>query len=93
MSELNDFLNKVGAAVQRTADKVNTEVTIAAQEQKVKEYYQALGKLYYQRSQVGPYYEGEEFEQLVKKIREGLDRIAVLRGNQTVYPEEDFVDL
>ena len=90
---MNDFLDKLGAAVQRTAQKVETEVSIAAQEQKVKEYYQALGKLYYQRSQVGPYFEGEEFDELVAKIKDGLHRIDILRQNQKVHPETDFVDV
>lgn len=86
---MNDFFDKLGAAVQRTADKVSTEVNVAAQEQKVRELYQALGKLYYQRCQSGGNFEGPEFDELVHKVREGLVRINHLRNSQTVDPAND----
>ena len=43
---MNDFLNKLGAAARHAAGTVNTELNIVVHEQKVREQYLALGKLY-----------------------------------------------
>ena len=44
---MNDFFDKLSAAARRTADTVSAEFNVAAEEQKIRESYQALGKLYF----------------------------------------------
>lgn len=81
---MSDFFDKLGAAARRAADNINTDLTIAAQEQKVKEAYQALGKLYYQHVSTGLVAEGDAFNQKMKAAEEALARIAQLKEHRDV---------
>ena len=81
---MNDFLSKMGAVARHTANTVSTDLSIAAHEQRAREAYQALGKLYYNYLSSGLEPEGEAFDQKVAKITEELNRIKELRSQKTV---------
>lgn len=84
---MSDFFDNLGAAAKRTAGKVNTQVAIAAQEQKAKDAYQILGKLYYQAIQAGAAPEGPDFDRAIAQAKNALDRINQLRAQENVAPE------
>ena len=93
---MSDFFDKLGAVARRAADTVSTEVNVAAEEQKIKESYQALGKLYYQASQSGGEFLGPDFADHCRRIEASLKRIKELKDRRDVDPgnyaeEEDFV--
>lgn len=81
---MSDFLDKLGAAARRAADTVSTDLSIVAHEQKVREGYQALGKLYYRYVSSGLAPEGVEFDQQVALVAGELDRIAQLKAHKDV---------
>ena len=60
-----NFFDNLGAAARRTADKVNTQVSIAAQEQKAREAYQALGKICYQMTKARVDAKDLDFEMMI----------------------------
>lgn len=84
---MTDFLDKLGAAARRAADTVSTEVSIAAQEQRIRESYQALGKLCYQAAREGKELGGAEFAEYYAKIDGCMERIAELRASKNVTVE------
>ena len=84
---MNDFFDKLGAAARRAADSVSTEVSIAAQEQRIRESYQALGKLCYRANKEGTALAGPEFAEHYARIDECLKRIAELRDSKKVTVE------
>lgn len=92
---MNDFFDKLGAAAKRAANTVSTEVSVAAEEQKVREAYQALGKLYFQAKRTGKELTGEQFDEQCAKVEASLKRINELKNNKDVTgvyaEEEDFV--
>lgn len=93
---MSDFFDKLGAAARRTADTVNTQVSIAAEEQRVREAYQALGKLYYQAVKAGKTPEGDDFDAVMARAAAALKRIQELKARKNVAPtaeDEDFVDV
>lgn len=93
---MNEFFDKIGAAAKRAADSVATDVSVAAQEQKIKEAYQALGKLYFQAKRAGKETEGLEFADQCRRIEGYLKRIEELKSRKDVTGyafDEDFVDI
>lgn len=86
---MSDFFEDLGKAVRRVANNVSTEVSVAAQEQRVREAYQALGRLYYENVQAGKVPEGQEFDAQVSKIRALLANIHETRRSQNV-ADADF---
>ena len=93
---MNDFFDKLGAAARRAADSVSTEVSVAAEEQKIREAYQALGKLYFQANRDGKELTGPDFAEQCVKVDESIKRIKELRQRKDVTgesyaEEEDFV--
>lgn len=93
---MNDFLDKLGAAAKRAADSVSTEMNVAAEEQKIRESYQALGKLYYQASRNGAEPSGPDFADHCRRIDAAIKRIKELRDRkdvtgETYAAEDDFV--
>lgn len=86
---MNDFFDTLGAAARRAADSVCTEVSIAAHEQKVKEGYQALGKLYYRYVSSGMMPEGSEFDGIMARVAEELAEIDRLRKQRDVTADRD----
>ncbi len=81
---IESFFNKVGAVARRTADAVANDVNIAAEEQKVRDAYRDLGKLYYQAVQTSTLPAGKEFDAQVLVIQEGLEKINQLRQKNRV---------
>lgn len=94
---MSDFFDKLGAAAKRAAGTVSTEVSVAAEEQKIREQYQALGKLYYQAIGMGKAPAGEQFSACCDRIRTSFQRINDLKSANDVtgstVTEDDFVDL
>lgn len=93
---MNDFFDKLGAAAKRAADSVGTELNVAAEEQKIREGYQALGKLYYQASRSGAEPSGPDFADHCRKIDAAIKRIQELKDRKNVTGEpyagdDDFV--
>ena len=84
---MNDFFDKLGAAARRAADTVSTEVGVAAQEQRIREAYQALGKLCYKAHKEGVAPVGAEFDACYDKIDLCMKRIDELRDNQKITVE------
>ena len=89
---MNEFLDKLSAAAKRAADTVSTEVSVAAEEQKIREAYQALGKLYYQASRDGRELTGEAFATQIAKVDASLARIKELRDRTNVASDVTAVD-
>lgn len=85
---MSDFFSDLEHAVRRVASNVSTEVSVAAQEQKVKEAFQTLGRMHYNAVQQGVAPEGAEFEAQVAKIRTMLANINETRHNQNVTGED-----
>ena len=79
---MSDFLNKLGDVTRHAANKVGTELNIVAHEQRVREAYQALGKLYYNYVSSGVLPEGDAFDEKVAVITEELKRIKELRDQK-----------
>ena len=93
---MNEFLSKLGAAAKRAADTVSTEVSVAAEEQKIREAYQALGKLCYQANKESKALGGEEFDAQYAKVDAAMARIKELKDRKNVTSDpvaddEDFV--
>lgn len=80
---MHDFFDKLGAAAKRAASTVASEVNVAAEEQKVKECYLALGKLYYQAVKEGMEPAGAAAE-YCDRIDASLRRIADLKDGRKV---------
>ena len=81
---MNEFLNKLSAVAKRTADTVSTSVNVAAQEQKIKEAYQAVGKIYYQANRSGVEADNLAIADEFRKIDECLKRIGELKSKEDV---------
>ena len=94
---MEEFLNKLGAAAKRAAGSVATEVNVAADEQKIKELYQSLGKLYYQTSRRGGDLNGANFADYMRQIDAVKRHITELRNRKNVtdvyVSNDDFVDV
>ena len=81
---MSDFFSKLEAAAKRTVNSVSNEVSIAAEEQKLRESYQILGKLYYQAKAAGQEPGGADLEDCCRKIQASLDRINDLKQANNV---------
>lgn len=79
---MSDFFSDLESAVKRVASSVSSEVTLAAREQKVREAFQTLGRMYYKSIQSGEGAETSELTQQVQKIETLLQEIDELRANQ-----------
>lgn len=92
---MNDFFDKLGAAAKRAANAVSTEVSVAAEEQKIREAYQALGQLYFKAKRTGKETDGLDFADQCRKVEASLKRINELKRTNNVTDiyadEEDFV--
>ena len=80
---MSDFLNKLGDVTRHAANKVGTELNIVAHEQRAREAYQALGRLYYNYVSSGLAPEGEVFDEKMEKIAGELKRIKELRSQKS----------
>lgn len=84
---MNDFLNKLSAVAKRTADTVSTTVNVAAEEQKIKEAYQAVGKLYYQANRNHTEVDNLAVADQFRAIDECMKRIEQLKDKKDVTGE------
>ena len=76
---MNDFFNKLEAAAKRVASNVSSEVSIAAEEQKLRESYQILGKMFYRAKAAGLEPDSPDIAECCKKIAASLERIETLK--------------
>ena len=81
---MSDFFDNLGKAVRKVADNVSTEVSAAAQEQRLKEAYQALGRMHYEAAQAGNTAAGAEFDAQMAKINDLITSIREIRQAQNV---------
>ena len=81
---MSDFFGDLGKAAQRFANSVSTEVSVAAQEQRLKEAYQALGRMHYEAAQAGNTAAGAEFDAQMAKINDLITSIREIRQAQNV---------
>ena len=81
---MSEFLNDLGKALHWAADTVATEVSVAAQEQRVKDTYEAIGRLYCQAVSEGQEPTGEAFDQQVKRVNILREKIRKTRESQKV---------
>ena len=92
---MNELFDKLGAAAKRAANAVTTEVSVAAEEQKIREAYQALGKLYFKAKRTGGELDGIDFADQCRKVESSIKRINELKRSKNVTDlyadEEDFV--
>ncbi len=77
---MNNFFDDLGAALKKTADDVQTSVTIAAREQKLREAFQKLGRLHYRAVRQGFEPNNPEIEETISEIQALQKEIADLRG-------------
>ena len=90
---MSDFWNDLSAAVKKAANDVSTEVSIAGKEQKLKEEFQILGRLYYRAHKQGKELHGPEFSAQLEKIGLLVQEISHLRDSKRVPTDADFADL
>ncbi len=81
---MNDFFDRLGSAAQRVADNVNTEVRIAAQEQKLKEIYQALGKHCFYAQRNGQRVKTQVYADYCRQAEECLTKLNELKSLKNV---------
>lgn len=86
---MSDFFDDLSKAFRKAADSVTAEVSVAAQEQRLKEAYQALGRLYYEAVQAGKEPQGEDFDAQMSRIRALIANIHETRRSQNV-TDSDF---
>ncbi len=77
-----DFFSDLESAFKRVASTVSSEVTLAAREQKVREAFQTLGRMYYKALQEGAATDSDELRQQANKIHALLQEIDEMRANQ-----------
>ena len=83
---MSDFFDDLGKAFRRAANSVSTEVSVAAQEQRLREAYQALGRLYYEAVQAGKSPESQDFDVQISRIR------ALIANNHETRRNRDVAD-
>ena len=89
---MSDFFDRLGAAAKRAANTVSTEVSVAAEEQKIREAYQALGKLYFKAKRTGGQTEVIDFADQCRKIEASMKRFKELKKSKNVtdiYADEE----
>ena len=81
---MNNFFDDLSKAVNRVANNVSTEFSVAAQEQRLREAYQELGRLHYEAVQAGKTPDGDAFVAQMTRISTLLGDIQNKRRNQHV---------
>ena len=82
MSDFDTIVDKLGSAAKWAAGSVSVSVSIAAEEQHIREAAQLLGKLYYRAKRSGQELDGPDFADQCRKIDACLKRIDELRSRQ-----------
>lgn len=85
---MSDFFDTLGAAARKAASSAATQISIAAEEQKVRQAYQAIGKLYYRQTKNGGSLTGDEFDARIAAADAALERIRSLKDAKTVEPDD-----
>lgn len=107
MSNFDTLLNRAAsvaqtaaAATKRAANSAKLSISIAAEEDKIKAAYQALGKLYYQDKIAAAVPAGPAYDEQLSRIEAALQRISELRSQRDVaspandtVTDSDFADL
>ena len=78
------FFEDLGKAVSRAANSVSTEFNVAAQEQRLREAYQELGRLHYEAVQAGSLPDNPAIAAQMDKVSDLLRSIQELRRAQNV---------
>lgn len=81
---MGNIFDDLGKAVTRVANSVGTEFNVAAQEQRLKEAYQVLGRMHYEAIQAGMVTSGAEFDAQMDKISGLIAAIRDMRQAQNV---------
>ena len=93
---MSDFFDTLTAAAKRTVSSVTNEVSIAAEEQRIREIYRTLGRLYFKAQRSGKPTDSPEIRDCCKRIEASLKRIQELKQStrvSDVYAEEtDFAE-
>ena len=79
-----NIFDDLGKAVTRVASSVGTEVHVAAQEQRLKEAYQVLGRMHYEAVRAGNVPAGAAFDAQMETISALIAAIRELRRAQNV---------
>jgi len=87
---MSDFFDDLSKALRKAADNVTAEFSVAAQEQRLKEAYQELGRMHFEAVRAGNAPQGEAFDAQLAKIRALINNINQTRRNQNV-TDSDFV--
>jgi hypothetical protein len=89
---MGNFFDDLGNAFKKLADDVSTEVSVTAKQQKAKEEFQKLGRMYYQTACKGTEPVGVAFDKQVALIRELLQQINDLKNKVDIASADDFAD-
>ena len=81
---MSNIFDDFGKAVSRVASSVGTEFNVAAQEQRLKEAYQILGRMHYDAVRQGVVAAGPEFDAQMEKIDGIVAAIKEMRQAQNV---------
>lgn len=81
---MSNFFDDLGKAVSRATNSVSTEFNVAAQEQRLKEAYQVLGRMHYEALATGRAAAGPEFDAQMGKISDLILSIRERRQAQNV---------
>ncbi len=77
------------AATRHAADSAKLSINIAAEEERLKNAYAALGRLYYEALEAGTTPEGEAFRQQLALIRQTLQKIELYRRQKEQAPRQE----
>ncbi len=96
MQNFDEFMNRAAAAAQTAAaatkrglSKAKLSISIAAEEDKIKTAYTAIGQRYFEDVQSGAEPDGPFYQEQLRRIRQAADRIAEYKAQRQVAPEED----
>ena len=81
---MSNFFDDLGKAVSRATSSVSAEFNISAQEQRLREAYQVLGRMHHEARMAGMFAAGPEFDMQIARINELLYSIQELRRAQNV---------
>lgn len=71
-------------ATKRAANSARISIRVAAEEEKIKAAYQAIGKLYHQDHAAGGVKEGPAYTEQLNRIAASLERIQELKSQKDV---------
>ena len=81
---MHDFVDDVTMAVKRAVTTVGSGISVAAQQQRVKETYEAIGRLYCQAVAEGKEPTGEAFDAQVRRVDALLEKVRKIRENHKI---------